>query len=61
MKRKTDHADSEIVDRFGGTRKMSIAAGVSDAAVSVWRRKGIPPLRRAYLKLRFKKEFKGFD
>lgn len=59
MKRETDHKDSEIVDRFGGTRKMARTCGVSDPAVSEWRRTGIPKLRRQYLKLRYKNMFKG--
>lgn len=40
--------DSELIDALGGTSKVSIEAGVTAAAVSQWRKKGMP---RAWRKL----------
>lgn len=43
--------DSELIDELGGTAKVADLCEVSPAAVSQWRRDGIPRARRMYLKV----------
>jgi hypothetical protein len=38
---------SALIDRLGGTGKTADICGVSPAAVTLWRRGGIPPLHWA--------------
>ena len=34
---------TSIIDRLGGTKKMAEICGITQAAVTLWRRAGIPP------------------
>lgn len=43
--------DSKIIDALGGTVAVANLCEVASQAVSQWRRSGIPPARRMYLKL----------
>jgi hypothetical protein len=43
--------DSELIDKLGGSGAVARLCGVTSQAVSVWRRKGIPDLRRRLLML----------
>lgn len=52
---------SEIIDFLGGTAVVSKIFGVSSAAVSKWRRIGIPPARLMYLEVKYPKVFKKLE
>jgi predicted transcriptional regulator len=43
--------DAELIDRLGGSTRVARLCGISPQAVSVWRRRGIPLLRRKLLAL----------
>jgi hypothetical protein len=43
--------DSALIDKLGGSGAVARLCGVTSQAVSVWRRKGIPDLRRRLLML----------
>ncbi|MDH4052228.1 MAG: helix-turn-helix domain-containing protein [Rubrivivax sp.] len=47
----TDHADSALIDLLGGSVATAALCEVTSQAVSQWRRQGIPPARRMYLRL----------
>ena len=47
----TPHPDSTLIDAFGGSSKVASLCKVRPQAVSQWRRGGVPPARRMYLKL----------
>ena len=49
---------NKIIDSLGGTAVVSKIFGVSSAAVSKWRRIGIPPARLMYLEVKYPKIFK---
>lgn len=59
------HEDSKLIDQMGGTAAVarecsgSSAQQISNAAVSKWRRAGIPGARRDYLRMRFPEVFGG--
>jgi len=42
---------SDIIDRLGGTGAVAELCRINPAAVSSWRRKGIPPAREMYLRV----------
>lgn len=44
--------DSKIIDDLGGTAKAAVICEVSMAAVSQWRRNGIPKQQLRFLKLK---------
>ena len=44
-----DH--SKIIDDLGGTAEVAVLCRVSMAAVSQWRKSGIPPAREMYLRV----------
>ena len=44
-------ADSELIDRLGGTVAVARLCEVSSQAVTQWRRSGIPRARRMYLEV----------
>lgn len=39
-------SDGEIIDELGGNTALGRFLGISDAAVCMWRKNGIPKLRR---------------
>lgn len=46
---------NKIIDELGGTSVVAQLFGISDAAVSKWRREGIPKARLMYLELKYPK------
>jgi len=58
-KKKTLHSDSKLIDQMGGTSVVarectgSATRPISKAAVSKWRRTGIPSARLDYLRVKF--------
>ncbi len=46
-----EHSDSSIIDAFGGNTQVAALCEISSQAVSKWRRDGIPPARRMFLRL----------
>lgn len=53
MSRKllTDHPDSAIIERLGGTSAVARMCHIKIPSVSSWKKTGIPPARRMYLRL----------
>lgn len=45
------HADSELIDKLGGTTKAAEFFDVSAPSISEWRKTGLPKARMMYLKL----------
>lgn len=43
--------DSKVIDELGGTKKVAVLFKISMAAVSQWRKEGIPDSRLMYLRL----------
>lgn len=54
-------AATEIIERLGGTAKVSRLFGLAVPSVSDWKRDGIPRARVMFLKVAKKKELAGFD
>lgn len=54
-------AATEIIERLGGTAKVSRLFGLAMPSVSDWKRDGIPPARVMFLKVAKKKELAGVD
>lgn len=54
-------AATEIIERLGGTAKVSRLFGLAMPSVSDWKRDGIPPARVMFLKVAKKKELAGAD
>lgn len=54
-------AATEIIERLGGTAKVSRLFGLAMPSVSDWKRDGIPQARVMFLKVAKKKELAGFD
>lgn len=54
-------AATEIIERLGGTAKVSRLFGLAMPSVSDWKRDGIPKARVMFLKVAKKKELAGFD
>lgn len=54
-------AATQIIDRLGGTAKVSRMFGLAMPSVSDWKRDGIPRSRMMFLKLACKKELVGVD
>jgi hypothetical protein len=48
--------DAEIIEILGGTAKVARIFNVSFASVSRWKKYGIPPARRMFIDLKFKKQ-----
>lgn len=44
-------SDNELIERLGGSTAVARLCGISPQAVSIWRRRGIPLLRRKLLML----------
>jgi hypothetical protein len=45
------HADSELIDKLGGTSKAAEFFDVSAPSISEWRKTGLPKARMMYLRL----------
>jgi len=58
-KKKALHSDSKLIDRMGGTSVVARTCSgsekrpISNAAVSKWRRTGIPSARLDFLRVKF--------
>lgn len=51
MKKLTEHPDSIIIERLGGTTAVAKICEIASPSVSGWKKKGIPQARRMYLRL----------
>lgn len=49
--RNEKHADSELIDKLGGTTKAAEFFEVKPSSISEWRRTGLPKARMMYLRL----------
>lgn len=54
-------AATEIIDRLGGTAKVSRIFGLSMPSVSDWKRDGIPHARVMFLRATHRKTLSGID
>lgn len=54
-------AATEIIDRLGGTAKVSRIFGLSMPSVSDWKRDGIPHARVMFLRAAHRKTLAGID
>lgn len=54
-------AATAIIDRLGGTAKVSRIFGLSMPSVSDWKRDGIPQARVMFLRAAHKKQLSGAD
>lgn len=54
-------AATEIIDRLGGTAKVSRIFGLSMPSVSDWKRDGIPHARVMFLRAAHRKALAGVD
>lgn len=60
MMKKSQHKDSILIDKLGGTAVVSRIFNISMASVSSWRNKGIPASRMMYLEVKFPKIVKDY-
>lgn len=51
----------KIIKWFDGQKKMAMALGISEPAISIWKRDGIPPLRAIEIEEITNGEFKAVD
>lgn len=51
----------KMIKAFGGTGQCARAAGISDSAVSIWRRRGIPQIRLENLRLKYPEIFQAIE
>lgn len=56
-----NEAATKIIDRLGGTAKVSRMFGLTMPSVSDWKRDGIPHARMMFLRVAKRKELVGFD
>lgn len=53
---KKSLSDHEIIEILGGTAKVARLFNITFASVSRWKKYGIPPARRMFIELKFKKK-----
>lgn len=58
---RMNNAATQIIERLGGTAKVSRMFGLAMPSVSDWKRDGIPHARVMFLKVAHKKTLSGLD
>ena len=59
QKNRIVFTDSQIIELIGGVKKVSLLCNISHAAVSQWKKNGIPASQYAFLGATLEKESHG--